>query len=1771
MKEIRFIRLDQPAPPHRLWMWAGRVLSALIVIVVLGWNFQEQALGSPQGIAPAAGTITLEVHEYVPGALPGSGPAITTFTYLINEDNTGYYDPLDPSVWPSLKPMPSHSPVVGHGDNTTASNIPLPDGRFLVSVRADGYKLGGAHVSIPQDSGTVIVDLVAEPLPLSKVRIHVFEDNMPVNGEDDIPREEGIPGFRVFIEDTAGAVTVDWYGNPICTKYQRDANGEPVLDGAGDPIPVPNTGGECITDANGDVVIEMLPRGKYEILALPPANSADNWVQTTTIEGTHVIDAWLLENDEGYSPREGFQQAAVWIGFVRQPANPWHGQTGNGTIQGRVMTTLEWTPPINPLVLGDPVDRPYIAVTDIGGNDDLVYLARGNPDGTFQITGVPDGIYQLAIFDEPLDFIINFRTVQIPEPAINDTDNNLRTVDMGEFGIPRWFGYFSGHVFLDNDRDGLPDVGEPTMPNVELLMRFRDGSIRYSTFSDSSGFYEFPEVFELEKFYVSEVGFSHNGFTGAMVHDEFIPYDPAIQDPASYVHIPGALTVANLIWAAKRSTVDWGKYVYGPDENGGISGIVQYATTRNEFDARLQATEDYEPGIPNVTVRLWGLGPDKLPNTSDDVMLNEVQTDQFTHPSGCDLTDSDGNPLPDNPVKGGLQLGADCLEVPNISNEVKEGLFDGGYAFESYFMPDFRDPNAVEHMGLPAGDYVVEVVPPPHYKIVTEADLNTAEGNGLIPAIVPPECVGDPVYMDVPDEYASPFDNTIRPLCTKKLATVQQSRNTGVDFYLMTENAVPIPGRIFGFLLDDLNIETDPQFIYFGEKRGVPNAPVGVRDFTGRLITTVHSDENGQFEVLLPSTYVADCPIPSGVCPAMYQLVGNDPGDPGNPNPNYNPNYQTIAFNFDVWPGKVTYADIALFPITAFTAFPGSQFGQPALCELDPDMPQFYSISKPYGYRQDIVTINGSNFGNGVGATQHSVKLGNQKQTIISWTDTQIIFKVKKFATPGPRQLLVTADNGEVALTGITFHVIDPGTYEPTVVHVQPPANPMEPVIQNAINAASGTTDTLIVVEPGVYYADFNLNKPHVKLQGYGPGDPIQGNGGTVLDQRFVVGGAGLYVTGAADNFFDATFNPQIDGFKITGARDGADIGGGLHVDRFGQNLEISNNIIQSNGGNFGGGITIGEPYRGDNFNDNINIHHNRILHNGGISLAGGIGIFNGADNYTITRNQICGNYSGEYGGGISHFGLSDGGVISWNQIVYNNAFDEGGGVIVAGELVGCLGEITDGGLCLPDGGDPFEIPLVTQGSGSVTINRNLIQGNMSNDDGGGIRLLQPWDYRINIRNNIVVNNIATDIGGGISMDDASDARIVNNTIARNVSTSTAEDAQCKPDGTNCNPHGAGVTAELYSTAFSNYLNSTYGSDGLGFANPRSFFNNIICENQAYYWDGVNQQLVLDSPDQFYDLQVLGGNGTTQVFRPKTSMLTDPTDSVLLGGQEDFKIPTNPTKANLACGNLDDLFVQPYFTELTAVAFRMEPDFITVLMVTAPQPVTTLGDYTLQVGAAAIDVGVAGDGDEAAPTDDIEGAIRPQGTGFDIGAHEYVPPPVITPTPTLVPPTPVPPTPVPPTPAPPTPAPPTPVPPTPVPPTPAPPTPVPPTPAPPTPAPPTPVPPTPAPPTPVPPTPVPPTPVPPTPVPPTPVPPTPVPPTPVPPTPVPPTPVPPTPVPPTPVPPTPVPTPDPPVGTEGHDFFLYLSLVINGNSGSSIGPLTHSHFLFLPHVEAFNR
>ena len=76
-----------------------------------------------------------------------------------------------------------------------------------------------------------------------------------------------------------------------------------------------------------------------------------------------------------------------------------------------------------------PVKQPIVTLSDLGGNDQMVQVARWGDNGQFAIPHVPDGSYQLTFWDFEQDTIID--SVQV---VVKGGD-----VNVGQKGLVGWW------------------------------------------------------------------------------------------------------------------------------------------------------------------------------------------------------------------------------------------------------------------------------------------------------------------------------------------------------------------------------------------------------------------------------------------------------------------------------------------------------------------------------------------------------------------------------------------------------------------------------------------------------------------------------------------------------------------------------------------------------------------------------------------------------------------------------------------------------------------------------------------------------------------------------------------------------------------------------------------------------------------------------------------------------------------------------------------------------------------------------------------------------------------------------------------------------------------------------------------------------------------------------------------------------------------------------------------------------------------------------------
>jgi len=1380
-----------------------------------GISFIEGAATATLTIIPPP-EITLIVKEPGPG-----GAAVSDYRWTLEEDSTWHPDPSVPNGESLAKTFhKSYMPVVAQGcvgatacaegetETPFTNNVALdPAKHYYVSVLpADamdenaggerlGHTVGGAQ--IPPGATTVTVDVNPEPLPYAQISIFVFDDSGPTNGGVDA-NEIGLGGFQITLEDaggrygiSAGAMSQDADGNPL-----TNALGEAPYNCFGGAAPTPGVILSCpdldpdpnvVSPLAGQVLIKNLWPAKYGIITTPP--NATDWVQTSTIEGTKVIDAWVKAGEPPFFTEFGPVGWHAFVGFAspeginsRRAAG-----TNTATITGAITNHHMSRPPDQTLWGSEEGNtyealahtRPWVGLNSVGGRGPNIAAVQADVSdegiATFTIDNVPQGFdYQIVVWDSYLDQVIAYRSVL-------GTDLEAGMTDVGNIPVFQWFARLENHVFLDANGNGLRDADEGPLSEQAVNLRWRDGSVYQSFPTDLEGFVPFDQVFPFFNWLVAEVDYARFEATGLTVtvdhggdtrgynrvlNPQTQLEDCTLGDCTSRTETGQVLTQGFQGFLGQTSVFEWGKRPYEPGVNGGISGIVYYGVTRAEADPRLAAAEPWEPGIARVPVRLHRV-VEKADGTTGLALVAETLTDSWDDslPTGCPGADENDHLIVGYDVDQASGITTKCYDGLRNFNQARPAVFDGGYAFND----------------IPAGEYVVEVVVPPGYELMKEEDINVTSGDGyasvfvpapvgpVVPLILPdaamvaeamapepglaqPPCVGE--LREVPDTLSlfpkrneeAPFRQALRPLCDRKKVILSDQGQAAADFTLMTD--APIAAHYAGMVLDDVAQEFNPLSPQFGEKWAPPFVPVSIRDYNGEEISRVYSDQWGRINGLMPSTFTAYIPSPSGFSPAMHMTCMNDPGpipNPENPaemipDPQYNPAYSNFCYTFQYMPGTTTYLDTPVLPVSAFA----SGYNPPD-CSLDAGTPMIYSVdgdrdagigpmvsraqaNGTTGPRGEITIrsmgtrvvpnpayegpLSGEpktitrdfGFGDPALEGEGTVTIGGRNLTIMSWSDDTIVASVRGNTLTG--QLVVTRGNGNASEHAITVTVYDDIAPRHTFVS-------SGQSIQAAIDAATQIDGEypLIMVEPGVYNESVIMWKP-VRLQGAGAGSTminaakrptqILVDWRNKMDEVFFEVPQNLAVDSLPNQAEGAAGFTVSEGAAITVL--GRDTNG---VRGFGRN-DSRVDGFSITGGDVGGGILVNSYAHG------LEISNNHVYGNNG-SYHGGIRV--GQPYLELpapTREPGENNSTYE---------------LNTDLNIHNNAVTLNGGLGGAG-----------GGISLTTGSDRYR------------VSENFVCGNFTTGDGGGIgHLGLSNDGRI-LSNTIVHNqsfNQAVTVSGG--------------------------------------------------------------------------------------------------------------------------------------------------------------------------------------------------------------------------------------------------------------------------------------------------------------------------------------------------------------------------------------------------------------------------------------
>ncbi|MFL6605493.1 MAG: Ig-like domain-containing protein [Steroidobacteraceae bacterium] len=448
----------------------------------------------------------------------------------------GAYDPSSPSWTPG-------GPTDGY-----------PDGTF-----GCGHMMGGAQISAQQITAgaTAILRIVLQetPAPAAKITAFVFQDDNPLNGENDAgggvdviaPNEPGLGGFEIKLFDQAGGlgdatgqITYDMFGQPVSNALagSKDpisgADACPITqrtDGLVGMVPTCPTleSDGSASPLAGQVVIANLYPGLYEIQAYPAADRiarGEEWLQTNTLDGGKPHEAFLKNEEPAYFQEFGPGGFHVVIGFANpkvindrrhnsrgtgmcDPTPNGGGMTCAASLTGHVTNAhMSRTPDQRIFSSGtfdaDSYTQCYVG---LGAPDQADFaFAKCDADGSFTLNNIPTGDFKLTVFDQWNDLMLDGLVSPVKVAA------GTNTVD---FPVTQWRSNLYTRTYLDANGDGVSqDDTESGLPLVSTNIRYRDGSYGFFNNTDLNGFAGFNEVFPFMNWLVLEADTTRYKVTG---------------------------------------------------------------------------------------------------------------------------------------------------------------------------------------------------------------------------------------------------------------------------------------------------------------------------------------------------------------------------------------------------------------------------------------------------------------------------------------------------------------------------------------------------------------------------------------------------------------------------------------------------------------------------------------------------------------------------------------------------------------------------------------------------------------------------------------------------------------------------------------------------------------------------------------------------------------------------------------------------------------------------------------------------------------------------------------------------------------------------------------------------------------------------------------------------------------------------------------------------------------------------------------------------------
>ena len=455
-----------------------------------------------------------------------------------------------------------------------------------------GHGMGGVQIAkelLASATPAVTIKVQETPLPTAKISVLVFQDDNPLNGENDAgggvdviaPNEAGLGGFEIKLFDQAGQlgdntgqITYDEFNQPVSNSLAGSIdpitklNACPITarkDGLVGMIPTCpkyESDGKTLSPLAGQAVIANLYPGLYEIQAYPAADRigrGEEWLQTNTLDGGKPHEAFIKPNEPGYFQEFGPGGFHVAIGFAnpkiindRLAAYCGSALNGNGTGAQKCDKTLT-VHVTNNHMSRTPDARTYSSETydhfafsncyvSIGPADgaDFAFM-KCDPNGTAVFTNIPNGTYKISVFDQWNDIMLDGLVGTV---AVSGNTDKI-------FPVTQWRTNLYTRSFIDGNGDGVSQENEAGLALVNTNIRYRDGSFAFFNNTDLNGYAAWNEVFPFMNWLVVETSSTRYKPMGVhSVYDAGGPVDCSAQSTTA--GMPCSDIAANLANTAVR-------------------------------------------------------------------------------------------------------------------------------------------------------------------------------------------------------------------------------------------------------------------------------------------------------------------------------------------------------------------------------------------------------------------------------------------------------------------------------------------------------------------------------------------------------------------------------------------------------------------------------------------------------------------------------------------------------------------------------------------------------------------------------------------------------------------------------------------------------------------------------------------------------------------------------------------------------------------------------------------------------------------------------------------------------------------------------------------------------------------------------------------------------------------------------------------------------------------------------------------------------------------